>query len=98
MGAGGSAAAVSAKLGCCDPADADRVVSHVRGVGLPSSLGELGRRFSAARLMAHMARDKKVQDGRLAFVLALGIGRAFSSREVPAEAVAAVLKDAGCDD
>ena len=46
--------------------------------------------------MAHMRRDKKMRDGRLAFVLARGIGEAFTSRDVPEGAVASVLREAGC--
>jgi shikimate kinase/3-dehydroquinate synthase len=57
----------------------------------------LNRRFSAKRLIAHMQRDKKMRDGRLAFILARGLGQAFTTRDVPPEAVLAVLRDAGCD-
>jgi shikimate kinase/3-dehydroquinate synthase len=44
-----------------------------------------------------MQSDKKMRDGRLAFVLARGVGEAFTSRDVPEAAVASVLRDAGCD-
>ncbi|MGR3717154.1 MAG: 3-dehydroquinate synthase, partial [Thermohalobaculum sp.] len=74
-----------------------RVMAHVAGCGMAARLGDLGRRFSASVLMGHMARDKKMRDGRLAFVLARGVGEAFTSRDVPAEAVEAVLREAGCD-
>jgi shikimate kinase/3-dehydroquinate synthase len=47
--------------------------------------------------MAHMQRDKKMRDGKLAFVLARGIGQAFTCREVPPEAVVSVLRGAGCE-
>jgi shikimate kinase/3-dehydroquinate synthase len=87
---------LSEKLGFCPRADADRVESHLERIGMPYALGALGRRFSTTTLMAHMQRDKKMRDGRLAFVLARGIGDAFTSRDVPEEAVASVLRDAGC--
>ncbi len=89
---------LSVKLDVCRRADADRVEAHLRAAGMPYALGSLGRRFSAATLIAHMQRDKKMRDGRLAFVLARGIGDAFTSREVPPDAVASVLRDAGCSD
>ena len=38
-------------------------------------------------LIAHMAHDKKVADGRIAFVLMRGIGDSFQRRDVPAELV-----------
>ncbi len=89
---------LSVKLDMCDAADADRVAAHLADTGLPYALRNLGRRFSVTRLMAHMQRDKKMRDGRLAFVLARGIGEAFTSRDVPEAAVASVLRDAGCAD
>ena len=57
----------------------------------------LNRRFSAGRLVAHMRRDKKMRDGALHFVLARGIGRAFTSSDVPAAAVTDLLRAAGCE-
>jgi 3-dehydroquinate synthetase len=38
-----------------------------------------------------MMHDKKVHDGKLTFVLVKGIGQAFTSRDVPIDAVRAVL-------
>ena len=93
----GLAFRLSARLGFCDSATADRVVAHVASVGLPAELSMLNRRFSASRLIGLMARDKKMRDGRLHFVLARGIGEAFTDPDVPAEAVEAVLREAGCE-
>ncbi len=93
----GLAFLLSAKLGFCANADAARVIAHVAAAGLPAELGALGRRLSAQRLVVHMQRDKKMRDGRLAFVLARGIGQAFTNRDVPSEAVVSVLRGAGCD-
>ncbi len=56
---------------------------HLASVGLPAELRTLNRRFSAAALIGHMRRDKKVRDGALTFVLARGIGEAFTARDVP---------------
>jgi 3-dehydroquinate synthase len=42
-----------------------------------------------------MAHDKKVRDGKIRFVLARGIGRAFVTDEVPTEEVRAVLAEPG---
>jgi shikimate kinase/3-dehydroquinate synthase len=92
----GLAFKLSARLGHCPPADADRVLSHVAAVGLPADLSMLNRRFSATTLIGHMRRDKKMRDGALHFVLARGIGQAFTSADVPAEAVIELLRDEGC--
>ncbi len=92
----GLAFRLSARLGHCSVVDADRVVSHVAAMGMPAELGMLNRRFSAATLIDHMRRDKKVRDGALKFVLMRGIGQAFTSGDVPVEAVTELLRDEGC--
>ena len=92
----GLAFRLSARLGHCSAVDADRVVSHVAAMGMPAELGMLNRRFSAATLIDHMRRDKKVRDGALKFVLTRGIGQAFTSGDVPVEAVTELLRDEGC--
>ncbi|HEY3846593.1 MAG TPA: 3-dehydroquinate synthase, partial [Acetobacteraceae bacterium] len=92
----GLAFKLSARLGHCSGADAERVVSHLAAVGLPAELSMLNRRFSAATLIGHMRRDKKVRDGALHFVLARGIGQAFTAADVPMAAVTELLRDEGC--
>ena len=92
----GLAFRLSARLGLCREADAERVIAHVAAVGLPAELPTLNRRFSAGRLIGHMRRDKKMRDGKLTFVLARGIGQAFTSADVPPEAVIDLLRDEGC--
>jgi shikimate kinase/3-dehydroquinate synthase len=94
----GLAAALSARLGHCAQELPGRVMEHLDTCGLPSRLRDLPRRFSADALLARMAKDKKVRDGRLRFVLLRGPGDAFTSSDVPAEAVAALLRDEGCGD
>jgi shikimate kinase / 3-dehydroquinate synthase len=93
----GLAYKLSADLGLCDRADTERVVAHMAAIGLPAELSLLNRRFSAARLIGHMRRDKKMRDGQLNFVLARGIGQAFTKSDVPAEAVVDLLRAEGCD-
>jgi shikimate kinase/3-dehydroquinate synthase len=92
----GLAFKLSARLGHCSREDAERVVSHVSAVGLPAELSMLNRRFSAATLIGHMRRDKKVRDGALQFVLARGIGQTFTASDVPTAAVTELLRDEGC--
>jgi len=67
----------SAERGLCSAADADRVAAHLASAGLPTRLAEAGIEAEAARLVAHMAHDKKASGGRLPFILAHGIGEAF---------------------
>jgi shikimate kinase/3-dehydroquinate synthase len=82
---------LSATLGLCPQEDTSRVAAHLAGVGLPTRIAAL----KAEHLLAHMKQDKKMRDGRLTFVLTRGIGQAFTSRDVPEDAVRAVLASGG---
>ncbi len=85
---------LSARLGKCPAGDAERVRRHLASIGLatdpPAAIGTEG----VGRLLDHMAQDKKVRDGRIAFVLARGIGEAYIDRDVDPAAVAALLETA----
>lgn len=86
---------LSVKLGLCPAADAARVVAHLKAVGLPASIDDIaGPRPSIDEMIAAMAHDKKVKDGKLIFVLARRIGETFVTGEVPVEAVREVLSAA----
>ena len=89
---------LSAKIGLCSPADAARVRRHLGAVGLPVRLRTIGgdnrRHWDAARLIEHMRGDKKAEAGKLTFILARGIGRAFVTREVDEAALRGLLDDA----
>jgi 3-dehydroquinate synthase len=80
---------LSVRLGLCPPEDAARARRHLARIGLPTGIA--GRNWPPERLVDHMGRDKKVVDGRLTFILARGIGKAFISREVATDDVKAVL-------
>ena len=67
----------SAERGLCSAADAERVAAHLAAAGLPTRLSDPGIEAEASRLVAHMAHDKKASGGRLPFILARGIGKAF---------------------
>ena len=92
----GLAFRLSAQLDHCSSAEAERVVAHLGAIGLPAELRTLNRRFSAATLLGHMRRDKKVRDGALTFVLARAVGQAFTARDVPEQAVIELLREEGC--
>ena len=84
---------LSTQLGLCDEADTQRVIAHLRGVGLPTQLSDIiGVKWQADALLAHMAKDKKVSDGKLTFILARGIGKAFITREVATDDLANLLE------
>jgi 3-dehydroquinate synthase len=85
----------SARLGLLPQADLERVTMHLAAVGLPVHLSDVpGEWPGIDRLMDLMAQDKKVRRGRLTFILARGIGKAFVARDVEPAAVRAFLADA----
>jgi 3-dehydroquinate synthase len=76
----------SVERGLCPAPDAKRVRAHLEQCGLPSSIAKASVSASGNELLAHMSSDKKKQGGRLPFILARGIGRAFIDTKVePAE-------------
>ncbi|MBK8174606.1 MAG: 3-dehydroquinate synthase [Rhodospirillales bacterium] len=86
---------LSVRLGLAPKEDADRVRRHLTAMGLQGDLAVLtGRPTTADDLMHHMYGDKKVHGGRLTFILAQGIGRAFVRKGVDDGAVRALLEDA----
>lgn len=72
-------------LGVAAGQDAHRVRRHIAASGLPTSLAEIGLSGSAPdRLIAHMAHDKKVRDGKITLILPRRIGEVFVMRDAPA--------------
>ncbi|TLU72377.1 3-dehydroquinate synthase [Lichenicoccus roseus] len=96
----GLALRLSAELGHCSPALAGQVVQHLEQLGMHARIStlsvSLGTALSAARLAAHMQRDKKLRDGRIGFVLLRQVADAFTSHDVDAETVQRLLVDEGC--
>jgi 3-dehydroquinate synthase len=83
---------LSVRLGLCPAHDATRLEAHLRQVGLPASIAEIpGERPVPALLMEHMAHDKKASGGKLTFILVRGLGKAFTTNDVPPDAVRDIL-------
>jgi 3-dehydroquinate synthase len=83
---------LSARLGLCAQEEPSRVRAHLRAMGMKVDLADIpGDLPGAEALIALMAQDKKVIDGRLRFILARGIGQAFVADDVPGDAVRGVL-------
>ncbi len=81
----------SVERGLCPAADAERVLAHLTAAGLPVSLADAGIAADGKTLVGHMMHDKKMQAGRLAFILARGIGEAFVDKDVALGEVEAFL-------
>ncbi|HEY4136757.1 MAG TPA: 3-dehydroquinate synthase [Alphaproteobacteria bacterium] len=88
----------SVRAGLCPAADAERVKHHLRAIGLPAGLKDAGAganqgQWNIPNLIAHMGHDKKVRDGKVTFVLARGIGKAFLAPGTDLAAVEALLRE-----
>lgn len=83
---------LSVQLGLCPSQDSLRVKRHLERAGLPYRLSDVpGPLPDADGLIALMAQDKKVVDGKLTFILARGIGEAFITRDVGMDDLRALL-------
>jgi 3-dehydroquinate synthase len=84
----------SARRGLLAPAESERVVRHLRAVGLPSRPRDIpGELPDADALMALMAQDKKVRRGKLTLILARGIGASFVAPDADPAEVRAFLAE-----
>jgi len=83
---------LSQNMDLCPGQDTGRVAAHFDAVGLMADLSHLDTQgWTAEALLDHMSRDKKVEGGKLTFILTHGIGQAFISREVNVDALRALL-------
>jgi 3-dehydroquinate synthase len=86
---------LSAKLKLCKQPDVTRVIKHLDNVGLPTRLSQIPGALSGPDgLLSLMAQDKKVVRGKLVFILAKGIGKAFVAKNVDTKVVRELLKEA----
>ena len=86
---------LSSRLGLCSQENPSRVRAHLRAMGMKVDIADIpGDLPGPEALLALMAQDKKVIDGRLRFVLARGIGQAFVAEDVAADQVLRLLSDA----
>ncbi len=78
----------------CPPAEARRVESHLREVGLPTRIGDIAGWDAGPRdILEAMLQDKKVEGGALTLILARGAGTCFIAKSVDPTDVAAFLED-----
>ncbi len=84
----------SARLGLMSQEAPSRLRAHLSAMGMKRDLADIpGELPDADGLMALMAQDKKVEAGRLRFILARAIGEAFVADDVDLDVVRGVLAD-----
>lgn len=82
----------SARRGLLPQTESDRALRHLAAVGLPTRVTDYeGEKPGIDRLMELIAQDKKVQRGKLTFILVRGIGQAFIENGVDPADVRAFL-------
>ena len=81
------AAFISKRMGLIGAEDVGRIVNLLKRAHLPISAPD----FGLERYLQLMGGDKKVEDGKIRFILLRGIGAAFMTAQVPREALAAAL-------
>ncbi|MEQ8654611.1 MAG: 3-dehydroquinate synthase [Kiloniellales bacterium] len=85
---------LSMRLGLCKGEEAARARAHLQRLGLPTKASFLeGVPLNAQGLVQLMQRDKKVEAGRITFILVRAIGDAFVARDVDPGDVVGQLED-----
>ena len=75
--------AYSAEVGLCSAEDAERLRAHIAECGLPARMQAVGNGvFDADALIEAMGQDKKVQAGKMRFILARALGDSFIAEDV----------------
>ncbi len=86
---------VSQQLGLCSQECPSRVRAHMRDMNMKTELSDIaGKLPDADGLIALMGQDKKVQAGKLRFIMARDIGDSFVADDVDMTLVKSVLQEA----
>jgi 3-dehydroquinate synthase len=83
------AARLSHRMGMLRADDVGRIVSLLERARLPVSIPD----FNVERYLQLMGHDKKVESGKLRFILLRAMGEAFLTADVAPETLAAALKE-----
>ncbi|MGO4872979.1 MAG: 3-dehydroquinate synthase [Roseiarcus sp.] len=88
----------SRELGLCSGQDTVRVENHLKAIGLPTRISQIpGLETDAHAILAAMRQDKKVERGRLTFILAKGIGECYVAKDISeAQTLAFLEREIGC--
>lgn len=85
---------LSAAKGLCPQEDVKRLIAHCHATGLPWRMRAIRDTWNIDALIGHFAKDKKVDEGKLTFILAKGIGESYISQDVTHDELGNVLEAA----
>jgi 3-dehydroquinate synthetase len=78
----------------CSGQDSTRVEAHLKAVGLPTRIRDIpGLKARAEDILSAMRQDKKVDRGRLTFILARGVGESIIAPDIDERSVLGFLKE-----
>lgn len=85
----------SARMGICAPEEAERVTLHLKKMGLKTNPCDMTGdwHFTADKIIQHMQKDKKVEQGEITLILARGIGKSFIQKSVSRSDILSFLSD-----
>jgi len=86
--------ALSESMNLCPKGRTESITQHLAKIGLPVSPCQIDHDFEVEALWQAMQGDKKMTDGKITFVLAKDIGRAFLTRDVDPQLVRDSLSQA----
>lgn len=91
---------LSSRLNHCGVDEYERVETHIREIGLPTSISAIGEmlKIGVDDLLDIMRKDKKVKSNKMTFVLVSGIGDAFLTQDVSEKLVRQVITDSMGDE
>ncbi len=85
---------LSAAKGLCPQEDVTRILHHFTACDLMTQPKELRPHWNIPALIHHFSADKKVEQGRMTFILARGIGQSFITQDVQEEELVNLLEAA----
>lgn len=86
------AAELSSQLGFCTKGDVNRIKNHLIKAELPISPSTIAEKWDADVLLEIMTHDKKVQDGKMVFILLRAIGDSFIKKDIDMGVILGVIK------
>lgn len=90
---------LSVKMGLCPKEDALKIKQHLDKMMLPTRISKINHPISkitmtAESLFNHTLHDKKISNGRVNFVIASAIGKAFLSKDINPDDVKEIFTQA----
>jgi len=84
-----AAARIAQRMGILDKESEERQIKLLEKVGLPTRVKDIAH----SKIIKALARDKKVKEGKIRFILATEIGKVETRDDIPPEIIKEVLQE-----